>query len=75
MIEIYKGIGLGLAALLGAVGVYFYRKQLIANNKARLFDIEVLEKEAHEKIDSMDPDSLVDNANKWAGKPDSGNGH
>lgn len=68
MTEIYKGIGLGLSMLLGGVAIWLWRQKKIRDAKARAFDIEVVEKENHEKVDALDPDSLIDEANRWQGR-------
>lgn len=48
--------------------IVMIRRQQKNNQKARMFDLEVYEKETKEKVDSMDPDSLIDEVNKWQGK-------
>lgn len=65
--EIYKGLGLGISALLGCLAIYLWRQKQLRDVKARMFDIEVLEKEAKETISKMDPDSLIAEANRFMG--------
>jgi len=59
--------------ILGVGAVMWYRKQQKLKQKARMFDLEIAEKESHEKIDSLDPDYLIDEVNKYQGRG-SGNG-
>lgn len=68
--EILKGIGIGISMLIGGWAIWMWKQKLIRDAKARAFDIEVKEKETKSKIDSMDPDSLIEEANKFMGKKD-----
>lgn len=65
--DVLKGIGLGLAGLFGVLAVYAFKRWREQIAKARAFDMEVAEKEASEKIDNIDPDSLIDELGKWMG--------
>jgi hypothetical protein len=64
----YSGIGAGLILAISGFILWWSKQQKIRNQKARQFDIEIYEKEVHAKVGSMDPDSLIDDVNKWAGK-------
>lgn len=50
-------------------GIILWIKQMKKNEqKARMFDLEVQEKEIHNKINSMNPDELIEEVNRWSGK-------
>lgn len=66
--EILKGIGIGISMLIGGWAIWMWKQKLIRDAKARAFDIEVKENENHEKVDALDPDSLIDEANRWQGR-------
>lgn len=65
MEEILKGVGLGLVGLFFGLGVYALKRWREAQAAERRLAIEIGEREAHEKIDAKDPDSLIDDINKW----------
>lgn len=64
--EVQLGILISFV-ILGFGAVMWYKKQQKLKQKSRMFDIEIAEKETHEKINSLDPDSLIDEANKFMG--------
>lgn len=66
--EILKGIGIGISMLIGGWAIWMWKQKQIRDAKARAFDIEVTENENHEKVDALDPDSLIDEANRWQGR-------